>query len=405
MIIENLLNELFEKLQNKKEEMIKHTRWLHEHPELSFEEIETSKYIANHYADKDVKVETNLGKYGIKVTIDTGKPGKTIALRADFDALPITEDTGLEFASKNDGVMHACGHDAHTAYLLVLADSLIELKDKLQGKIIIIHQHDEETPPGGAIGMIEDGVLDGVDNVFGCHVMSQMEYGKVFYHKGPTQQARAKFVAKVQGRGGHGSSPHEANDAIVIASQLVVNLQTIVSRRLNPMGSGSVTIGSFDGKGQFNIIKDSVTLEGDVRCMSDSDRKLIEEEIRNICKGLEVAYNCKIDLEYINDYPVLINDDEMTQLVIDAISAAKIEKIKALEDCGPLNPSEDFAYYSVERPSSFFYIGATPVDKDVYPHHHPKFDIEEGALMIAAKSMGAVTLEYLMNNELNNKGE
>jgi len=399
-----LLDEIYELLNSKKEEMINHRRWLHQHPELSFEEKETSEYILNHYKDKDVKIEKNLGKYGIKVTIDTGKPGKTIALRADFDALPIKEDTGLDFSSENEGVMHACGHDAHTAYLLTLADCLIELKDKFVGKIVLIHQHAEETPPGGAIGMIEDGVLEGVDNVFGCHVMSQMEFGKVFYHKGPTQQARAKFIINVQGTGGHGSSPHEANDAIVIASQLVVNLQTIVSRRLNPMGSGSVTIGSFDGKGQFNIIKDSVTLEGDVRCMSEEDRKLIEEEIGKMCKGLEIAYNCNIDLDYKNDYPVLYNDEEMTQLVVDAINEAKIEEVKAVEDSGELNPSEDFAYYAKERPSSFYYVGAMP-EKNAYPHHHPKFDINEGSLMIAAKTMAAVVVKYLLDDKENSIGD
>lgn len=386
---------LFSLLDERKETMIEDRRWLHMHPELSFQETETAKYIYEKYKEEDgVKVEKDIGGNGVKVTIDTKKPGKTIAIRADFDALPIEENTGLPYASKNKGVMHACGHDAHTAYMLNLADALIEMKDELCGKIVIIHQPGEEMPPGGALAMIEDGVLDGVDNVFGCHVMSQMEFGKVFFHKGATQQARAKFVAKVQGRGGHGSSPHEANDAIVIASQLVVNLQTIVSRRLNPMRPGVITIGSFDGKGDFNIIKDSVTLEGDVRCMSNEDREMIEREVKAMCKGMEEVYSCKIDLDYKNDYPVLMNDDEMTQLVVDAVSEANIPNAKGVEDCGPLSPSEDFSYYSQKVPSSFFYIGAMPKG-EAYPHHHPKFDIDEDSMMIAAKSMGAVVLKYL----------
>lgn len=388
------LGQLLSLIDKRKEAMIADRRWLHQHPELSFEEKETSEYIYNHYKGKDVKVEKNIGGYGVKVTIDSGKPGKTLALRADFDALPIKEETGLEFSSLNDGVMHACGHDAHTAYMLNLADSLIDIKEQLNGKIIIIHQPAEEMPPGGAIAMIKDGILDGVDNVVGCHVMSQLEYGKVFYHKGPTQQARAKFVIKVQGTGGHGSAPHEANDAIVIASQLVVNLQTIVSRRMNPMEPGVVTIGSFDGKGQFNIIKDSVTLEGDVRCMSNHARELIEKEVRAICEGLEKAYSCKIELDYKNDYPVLMNDEYITELVVNAVKEANIKEIEGVEDCGSQSPSEDFSYYSNEIPSCFFYIGAKP-DGQVYPHHHPKFDINEGAMTIAAKSMGAIALKYL----------
>lgn len=385
---------LFSLLEERREKMIEDRRWLHMHPELSFEETETSKFIEKFYEGKDVNVEKNMGGYGLRVTIDSGKPGKTIALRADFDALPIEEDTGLPYSSKNKGVMHACGHDAHTAYLLNLADALIEMKDEFKGRIVIIHQPAEEVPPGGAKGMIEAGVLDGVDNVFGCHVMSQMDFGKVYYHKGPTQQARAKFIAKVMGKGGHGSSPHEANDAIVIASQLVVNLQTIISRRMNPMESGVITIGSFDGKGQFNIIKDSVTLEGDVRCMSNSAREMIEREVRAMCKGLEEMYSCKIDLDYKNDYPVLINDEEMTDLVVEAVEEANIPGVVGVEDCGPQSPSEDFSYYTEKVPCCFFYIGAKP-EGEAYPHHHPKFNIREESMMIAAMSMGAAALKYL----------
>ena len=277
---------------------------------------------------------------------------------------------------------------------MTLADCLTEMKDDFSGKIVIIHQPAEEMPPGGSSLMIKDGVLDGVDNIFGCHVMSQLDFGKVYYHKGATQQARAKFVAKVKGTGGHGAAPHEANDAIVIACNLVVSLQTIVSRRLNPMTPGVLTVGSFDGKGQFNIIKDSVTIEGDVRCMSDDARVLFEKEVRNICEGFEKAYSCEIELDYKNDYPVLMNDDEMTQLVIDAIKEAKIPEVDGVVDCGPQAQSEDFSYYSQKIPASFFYIGAKPEGK-AFPHHHPKFTINEDSMIIAAKSMGAVALKYL----------
>lgn len=388
-----LKDKLFTLLEEKEEQMIQDRRWLHEHPELSFEEKETSEYIAKFYEGKDCQVERNIGGYGIKVTIDSGKPGKTLALRADFDALPIEEATGLPFASKNPGVMHACGHDAHTAYMLSLADALIEMKSELTGKIIIIHQPAEEMPPGGAIQMINDGILEGVDNVLGCHVMSKMQFGNIYYHEGPTQQARAKFIIKVQGTGGHGSSPHEANDAILIASQLVVTLQSIVSRRINPFDAASISIGSFDGKGQFNIIKDSVTLEGDVRCMSDENRQLIEQEIQRLCDGLANVYDCEIELDYQNDYPVLMNDPQLTQQVVAAIQNAEIQEVNEILDGGQQNPSEDFAYYSIERPSCLFYIGASPKG-EAYPHHHPKFDIEEGSMLIAAKAMGSATLNY-----------
>lgn len=354
---------------------------------------ETSKYIANFYKNKGVDVKTNVGGYGVVVTIDTKKPGKTIALRTDFDALPIEEENTFEYRSKNPGVMHSCAHDGHTAYLMVLAQTLIEMKDKLVGKIVIIHQPAEETPPGGSIQMIKDGVLEGVDNVFGLHLMSQMDFGKIFYHQGETQQARAKFDIKIQGVGGHGSSPHEANDAIVCASYMVTALQTIISRRLNPFMSGVVTIGSFTGEGSFNIIKDSVTLTGDVRTMSEKAKVMIEEEVNRIAKGIGEAFNCGIEVNYKNDYPVLYNDPELTQFVVDTLEKVKIDNVIAVEDSGPMAPSEDFSYYTKERPCVFYYIGAKP-QGEAYPHHHPKFDFDERAMLIAGKSLGAVVLSY-----------
>ncbi|MBU5668695.1 amidohydrolase [Peptoniphilus sp. MSJ-1] len=389
-----LLQEVFDEIDKRKDEMVKHRRHIHENAELSFEEEETAKYIADYYKDKDVEVTTNMGGNGLRVVIDTGKPGKTIALRADFDALPIKEETGLPFASKNDGVMHACGHDAHTAYLMLLADVLNNNKDKLKGKIVIIHQHAEETPPGGAKAMIEEGVLDGVDNVFGIHVMSSMPSGTVQYHKGNTQTGRSKFAIKFQGTGGHGSMPHLSNDSIVAASHFVTAVQTVVSRRLSPFENGVVTIGSFEGAGSFNIIKDSVTVVGDVRAMADETKEKIGKEIKRIANGIGETFGMEVEIDYTSDYPVLYNDPEMTQLVIDAITEAKIPEVTEISDCGPQPPSEDFAYYAKERPSCFYYVGAHS-DKAPYPHHHPKFDINEDAMIVCAKSMAAVAIKYL----------
>ena len=390
-----LLKEIFEEIDKRQDEMIKLRRHLHKNAELSFEEVETAKYVADFYKDKDVEVTKNMGGKGLRVVIDTKKPGKTIALRADFDALPIHEETGLPFASRHDGVMHACGHDAHTAYLMVLADILNEKKDKLCGKIVIIHQHAEEAPPGGAKQMIEAGVLDGVDNVFGIHVMSSMPFGTVEYHKGNTQTGRAKFRVKFQGIGGHGSMPHLSNDAIVAASHFVTAVQSIVSRRLSPFENGVVTIGSFAGEGTFNIIKDSVTVTGDVRAMSDETSDVIEREVKRIAKGIGETFGMEVEINYAKDYPVLYNDPAMTELVVDAIKEAKIPEVKEIIDGGPQPPSEDFSFYAKERPSCFFYVGAKKEDAP-YPHHHPKFDIREDAMVICAKTMAAVTVKYLM---------
>ncbi|WP_277283403.1 amidohydrolase [Sneathia sanguinegens] len=387
------LEKLVKELEKDKEKMIKIRRYLHENPEISFKETKTAEYISKYYENKGVEVKTHVGGNGIVVIIDSGKPGKTMGLRADFDALPIKEETGLTFSSKNKGVMHACGHDAHTAYLMVLADILIKYKKELKGKIYIIHQHAEEMTPGGAIGMIKSGDLDEVDNFFGIHVMTDMPLGKVYYHSGETQQGRSKFNVKLIGKGGHGSMPHTANDAIVAGANLVMALQTIVSRRLNPFENGVVTVGSFDGAGTFNIIKDKIEITGDVRAMSENTMKKIEEQINIISQGIAKTYSMDIEYNFLIDYPILNNDKKMTQLVVKAVKKVGLEA----EDCGPQSPSEDFAHYAKIKPSCFFYVGAKK-DNNNYPHHNSKFDINEESLLVASKAMLAVVFEYLEIN-------
>lgn len=384
---------LIKELEKDKEKMIKIRRYLHENPEISFKETKTAEYISKYYENKGVEVKTHVGGNGIVVIIDSGKPGKTMGLRADFDALPIKEETGLAFSSKNIGVMHACGHDAHTAYLMVLADILIKYKKELKGKIYIIHQHAEEMTPGGAIGMIKSGNLDEVDNFFGIHVMTDMPLGKVYYHSGETQQGRSKFNVKLIGKGGHGSMPHTANDAIVAGANLIMALQTIVSRRLSPFENGVVTVGSFDGAGTFNIIKDKIEITGDVRAMSENTMKKIEEQINIISHGIAKTYSMDIEYNFLIDYPILNNDEKMTQLVVNAVKKVELEA----EDCGPQSPSEDFAHYAKIKPSCFFYVGAKK-DNNNYPHHNSKFDINEESLLVASKAMLAVVFEYLKIN-------
>ncbi|MFK4390765.1 amidohydrolase [Peribacillus frigoritolerans] len=393
-----MLDQLLQKLDEKKGRMIEIRRYLHQHPELSFKEEKTAQYIADFYKDKSVMIRTNVGGYGVVVTIEGGLPGKTVALRADFDGLPIMEEADVPFKSSNPGVMHACGHDGHTAYLMILAEALIEMKDQLRGNVVILHQPAEETPPGGAIAMIEDGCLEGVDSIFGIHLMSLSVTGEVCYRAGEMQAGRSYFKVKIQGKGGHGSMPHTSNDSIVAASHFVVAAQTIVSRRINPFDMATVTIGSFDGKGSFNVIKDSVELEGDVRTMSSEVRATVEMEFKRILAGLAQEFDITYDLIYSHDYPVLVNDKAMTELVVNGIEKAGIPEIKALVETPPMSGSEDFAYYLQKIPGSMFYVGAKPDVGPVYPHHHPKFVINEDSLIIAAKAMAAVVAEYFGQN-------
>jgi amidohydrolase len=388
--------QLMKMLEGRKEEMIEIRRYLHENPELSFEEKNTSKYIEEFYKGKDVEVATNVGGgHGIIVTIKGGKPGKTIGLRADFDALPILEETDVPYKSKNPGVMHACGHDGHTAYLMVLADCLIQLKDEIPGTVKIIHQPAEEVPPGGAIGMIESGLLDDLDDIFGIHLLPLGPAGVVGYNSGYVFPGRAYFKLKIQGTGGHGSSPHLANDAIVAGAHFVTAVQTVISRRLNPFEMGVITIGSFDGKGTFNVIKDSVELEGDVRAMTDETRELIEQEIRRIAKGIEQEFNVICELTYTPDYPPLYNNPDLTEMVAGFLKEANDQDITEVKEFPKMSPSEDFAHYAKKVPACFFYICCTPkgVEKP-YFNHHPKFDIDEDALLVAAKAVGHVVCGY-----------
>ncbi|MBN3525058.1 amidohydrolase [Paenibacillus apiarius] len=388
--------QLLAMLDERKDEIIAIRRYLHAHPELSFKEEQTAKYIRDFYEGKDVMLDTEVGNgHGIIVTIQGGKPGKTIALRADFDALPIQEETGLPFASENPGIMHACGHDGHTAYLLVLADCLIQLKDELPGTIKIIHQHAEETPPGGAKSIVDSGLLADVEHIFGVHVFPTGDVGEVMYRSGFAMAGRSYFKLGIQGKGGHGSSPHMANDAIVAAAHFVTTVQTIISRRLNPFDTGVVTIGSFDGKGSFNVIKDYVELEGDVRYMTTETQALIDKEIHRIVKGIEETFGVEATLTYTADYPPLYNDPEVTANVARYLEQGVGDYLTAVREGDMLSGSEDFAYYLEKIPGCFFYIGCKPKNaEEVCFNHHPKFDIDEDGLLVAAKSVAEVVCGY-----------
>lgn len=291
--------------------------------------------------------------------------------------------------------MHACGHDGHTAYLLILARELNALKTQLKGSIRIIHQPAEEVSPGGAKGMIEAGVLNDIDQVLGLHVMSSMPTGSIGYHAGETQTGRSNFTLTFTGKGGHASMPQLANDAIVAGSYFVTALQTVVSRRIDPFDTASVTIGSFDGVGSYNAIKQSVTLKGDVRVMKETTRKTVRAAIEQIIGGIEAMFGVKANLDYDDNYPVLVNDATLTASTVAALKAAALPEVSDIFDCGPQDPSEDFAYYAQEKPSLFFYIGCAVPDGKAHPHHSPDFLLNEDSLIIAAKAAGVAALAAL----------
>ncbi len=390
------LKEAFRLIEKYEDEMISLRRHLHANPELSYQEYETSKFIEEYYKNLDIdRIETNIGgETGIVAVIEGKKDGPVIGLRADFDALPIQEETGLPFASKNPGVMHACGHDAHTAYLMTAARVLSEMKDELSGTVKIIHQPAEEVIPGGAKTIIESGILDDLDFIFAIHVYVDMEAGKIFYKPGPAQSGNASFYLNIEGKGGHGSLPNQSNDPVVAGAAFVMNLQTIVSRRINPFDMGVVTIGSFDGKGTDNIIKDSVTIEGNIRAMSNENKALIKKNVIMMTEGLEKTYGVKCDLHYTDIHPPLKNDTELTLRAAEVIKSAGIKELKGIELTPPIAPSEDFTNYLKKIRGVMLFVGGMPDDGKYYPHHHPKFLLNEKSLIISAKAMTAIVYSY-----------
>ncbi|WP_077617150.1 M20 family metallopeptidase [Bacillus sinesaloumensis] len=389
-----MLHNLYDALDKKYAEMVEMRRYLHQHPEVSFKEYKTAEYIANFYENLGVEVRRNVGGNGIVAKISGTKPGPTVALRADFDALPIQDEKDVPYKSTNPGVMHACGHDGHTATLLVLAKTLHEMKEQLTGTVVLIHQHAEEFAPGGAISMIEDGCLEGVDVIFGTHLWSTIPTGTIDYRVGPVMAAADRFEIKIQGLGGHGAHPHTTKDAIVIGSQLVTNLQQIVSRRVDPIESAVVTVGSFVAENPFNVIADTASLQGTVRTFSEEVRTQIEGEIERIVKGTCMAADSSYTYAFHRGYPAVVNHEEQTNFLVEV--AKSVPGVHHVQETAPQMGGEDFAYYLQHVPGTFFFTGAMPVDKTkAYPHHHPKFDIDEKAMLIAAKTLGAATLNYL----------
>ncbi|MEH7110085.1 M20 family metallopeptidase [Bacillus sp. JJ1764] len=387
-----MLSKLFVKLENYYEEMISIRRYLHQHPELSFKEYDTAKFIQGYYEKLGIEVKGNVGGNGVIARINGNKPGKTVALRADFDALPIQDEKDVPYKSLFPGVMHACGHDGHTATLLVLAKSLYELKDDLEGNYVFIHQHAEEYAPGGAKPMIEDGCLDGVDVIFGTHLWASEPVGTIQYRVGPIMAAADRFEIEVQGKGGHGAQPHKTKDAIVTASQIVLNLQQIVSRKVNPVDSAVVSVGSFTAQNAFNVIADKAKLIGTVRTFNGELRDFIEAEMERIIHGTCYISNCSYKFDFVRGYPAVVNHERETEFLISC--AQEVPEVSVIEETEPQMGGEDFAYYLEKIPGTFFYTGARPSGEDTgYPHHHPKFDIDERAMLIAAKTLGTAAVK------------
>ncbi|AZR71983.1 hypothetical protein BBF96_00325 [Anoxybacter fermentans] len=383
--MKNLEKKIEELAAAIEKELIALRRDFHQNPELGFEEIETSRKVAAYLEKLGIEIKTGVGRTGVVGILQGDSPGPVIAFRADMDALPVTEKTGVEYASKIPGKMHACGHDGHTAILLATARVLSQLKSELKGTVKFIFQPAEEGP-GGALPMIEDGVLTDpdVDAIFGLHLWPGFKVGEIGVGYGAIMAAPDQFTLKIRGRGGHGSAPHEAVDAITVAAQVINGLQHIISRQIAPTQPVVVTIGTIKGGYRHNIIADEVEMTGTVRTLSPAVRDEVPERMEEIIKGITSGFGADYELEYTKLYPPVINDQKMVDLVKEV--ANKVlgpDGVKIIKE--PSMGGEDFSFYLEKVSGAFFRLGCSSGPETSYPLHHPKFNIDEKALLYGVK--------------------
>ena len=396
-------------------DVIQWRRHFHEHAELSNREFKTAKYISEYLQALGLQVQTGVAKTGVVAVLDSGRPGPTVALRADMDGLPVVESADLPFASKvkatyggkEVGVMHACGHDTHMAMLMGAAKVLVESKSQLRGKVKFIFQPAEEGAPigerGGAEVMVEEGVMKGVDVVFGLHISSKEDVNTVGYRSGGIMAAVDPWKIIVKGKQAHGAYPWSSVDPVVTSAQIVMGLQTIVSRELKLLTNAAVvTVGSINGGNRTNIIPNEVEMTGTVRSLDPVMRANILEAIRRKATSIAESMNAEVEisLPWGQSYPVTYNDpalmDEMMPSLVTSAGADNVRLQKAQTG------AEDFSFFQKEVPGLFLFVGGKPLDlpADQAPEHHtPEFAIDEDGLKLGVKLFSNLTLDYMQNHK------
>jgi amidohydrolase len=370
-------------------------RHLHRRPELSFHEHETARFVEETLASFGGLEITRPTETSVVARLVTGREGPVLALRADIDALPIREETDLEFASEREGVMHACGHDGHTAVLLAVARVLLALRDDLRGEVRFLFQHAEELLPGGARDLVAAGVVSGVDAVVGCHLISALDVGKVAVSTGPFMASPDTFSIAIEGRGGHAAFPHETVDPIPVAAEVVLALQHVVARETDPNERVVVTVARIAGGSADNIIPESVELGGTVRTFSPEMRERVRTAVERIVAGITQAHAAGYRFEYVEGYLPVDNDPELAARV--AASAALALGSEAVVEIDPIMGGDDFSVYQREAPGVYFMVGARSEEAGAtFPHHHPRFTIDERSMENAIAVFVEVSRDLLV---------
>jgi amidohydrolase len=386
-------------------------RDIHQHPELGNREVRTAKLVADHLQSLGLEVRTGVAYTGVVAVLRGGKPGPVVALRADMDALPVTEEVDVPFASKvrttwagkEAGVMHACGHDTHVAILMGVSEILVKLKDQLPGTVKFIFQPAEEGPPpgeeGGAQLMIKEGVMDNPrpEAIFGLHVAAVHEVGQIAYRPGATMAAADVLRITVQGRQTHGSAPWGGVDPIVVASQIVLGLQTIVSRQINIAKEPAVvTIGGIDGGNRFNIIPDKVVMVGTIRTFDEALRADIHRRVKITAENIAAASGASAEVVIEGPYAVTINDPGLTERMLPTIRRVAGENNVILRD--RLMGAEDFSFFAQKAPGLFIFLGGSPKGTDmtkVAYNHSPRFFVDESGLLLGVRALANMAVDYL----------
>lgn len=385
MIDQNIIKALVKKYTGN----ICHARrTIHEYPEISNEEKKTAAYMAKTLRSFGIDVQEHVAdSYAVIGTLRGNGSGPVIALRADMDALSITEQTGLPFASQYEGKMHACGHDGHMAILLGAAKVLSELKDELSGTVVFICQPAEEkSPHGGAKRLVESGVLDGVDAVYGLHVWPTLPTGTIGVKAGPMMAASDYIRIVIKGKTSHAAMPHKGVDAIVAAGQFITAVQDIISRQINPLYPAVLTFGRISGGTRYNIVADEVELEGTCRTYHKEAQDMIEMQLKHMLQGLDMMYGTTSELAYERGYAAVVNSQKQADFVASA--AADCLGQAALADIQePAMTAEDFSGYLQAYDGAFFWLGATKEGDTVYPLHNSRFAVDEDCLPIGTELM------------------
>ncbi|NEQ31126.1 MAG: amidohydrolase [Leptolyngbya sp. SIO4C5] len=356
-------------------------RRLHQYPELGFQEHQTAQLITKKLTEWGIEHQTGVAETGIVATITSDRPGPVLAIRADMDALPIQELNEVPYCSQNDGRMHACGHDGHVAIALGTAFYLAQNRDCFAGTVKIIFQPAEEGP-GGAKPMIEAGVLQqpNVDAIIGLHLWNNLPVGTVGVRNGPLMAATELFHCTIHGKGGHGAIPHQTVDSVVVGSQVVNAVQTIVSRNVDPLKAAVVTIGKFHAGTALNVIADEARMSGTVRYFDEAYTHFFAQRLEQIIAGVCQSYGARYTFDYRPLYPPVINDADIADLVRTVALSVVETPTGVVPECRTMG-GEDMAFFLREVPGCYFFLGAANPAKDLaYPHHHPRFDFDETAL-------------------------